>query len=271
MGGIYKIGSNPSDYLSWIVVSVGGSLIASKEGIDAVFLSSFKKTIINLVKEKEMKFIIVCGGGKTARDYQNAYKETDPEASDFVLDLIGIEATKLNAYLMGIIFGDVADQEIINDPTRNFFTNKNVVIASGWKSGCSTDYDAVLLSRGIEAKKIINLSNIDGVYDGDPRSVSKVKRFREVSWDEYLKLIPGKWTPGLSTPFDPVASKKAKELGMEVFITNGNNLENMKLYLESGFFKSGTIIKNGTPSVFQCSTLTDKAIEYRWHSSGRVI
>lgn len=271
MSGVSKVLNLVGDSL-WVIISVGGSLIVPKEGINVLFLKEFKKMIVNLTEEKGMRFVIVCGGGKTARDYQSACKEeADSKISDSDLDFIGIEATKLNAHLMRVIFDGMADQYIIDDPTKNFFTDKKVVIASGWKPGCSTDYDALLLAINLKAKMIINLSNIDGIYDGDPRSVSKVKRFREISWDEYLKLIPGKWTPGLSTPFDPVASKKAKELGMEVFITNGNNLENMKSYLESGFFKSGTIIKNGVPPIFQCFALTDKAIEYRWHSSGRVV
>lgn len=252
MGGIFKVGLNPAGNNSkWIVVSVGGSLIAPKDGIDVAFLNSFKKMIIKLIEEKEMRFVIVCGGGKTARDYQNACKEADPKTSDFDLDLMGIEATKLNAYLMGIIFGDIADQEIICDPTRNFFTNKNIVIASGWKPGCSTDYDAVLLALSVEAKKIINISNIDAVYDGDPRNNPHAKRLREISWDEYLKLIPEKWIPGLSTPFDPVASKEAKKHGMEVFVINGNRLDSIKSYLELGFFNSGTIIKKEGGTVYE--------------------
>lgn len=251
MGGIFKVGSNPAgNNSSWVVVSVGGSLIVPKNGIDVAFLNSFKKTLIEL-EEKEMRFVIVCGGGKTARDYQNACREADPKTSDFDLDLIGIEATKLNAYLMSMIFGDVTDQEIINDPTRNFFTNENIVIASGWKPGCSTDYDAVLLALSVGAKKIINLSNINSVYDRDPKYDPKAKRLREISWDEYIKLIPEKWIPGLSTPFDPVASKEARKQGMEVFITNGNRLEDMKSYIESGFFSSGTIIKKEGGTVYE--------------------
>lgn len=272
MGGIFKVGSSPvGNDSSWVIVSVGGSLIATKEGINVAFLKSFKRTIINLIEEEKKRFVVVCGGGKVARDYQNAYKAVDSKASSFDLDFIGIEATKLNAQLMRMIFGDMADQDIINDPTENVFTNKNIVIASGWKPGCSTDYDAVLFALNTGARRVINLSSIDGVYDGDPMKVSKVKRFKEISWDEYLKLIPGKWTPGLSSPFDPVASKKAKEKGLEVFITNGSKLENMNSYLESGFFDLGTIIKNGASSVFQRLPLTDKVIEYRLHPSGCVV
>lgn len=270
--GIFNVGFNPNskNNSSWIVISVGGSLIAPKGGIDTAFLKSFKKTIIDLVERKGMKFVIVCGGGKTARDYQTAYKAVNPNVSDYCLDFMGIYATQLNARLMVNIFKDVADQEIIENPNEDIFINNPIVVAGGWKPGCSTDYDAVLLALNVGARRIVNLSNIDGVYDGDPKKVVKVKRFREISWDNYLKLIPDKWTPGLSTPFDPVASKKAKEKGMEVFITNGNEIKNMESYLESGFFHSGTLIKEGVSSKFECFALSDRPIEYRMHKSGTI-
>ena len=251
---IFSVGLLPNSKRnsSFTVISVGGSLIAPKDGIDTVFLKTFKETIINQVEKKGMKFVIVCGGGKTARDYQGAYKAVNPNVSDFDLDFMGIYATKLNAQLMANIFKDVADPEIIENPNENIFTNYSIVVAGGWEPGCSTDYDAVLLALNVGAKRIINLSNIDGVYDGDPKKVDKVKMFREISWDDYLKLIPDKWKPGLSSPFDPVASEKAKEKGVEVFITNGNQIENMESYLESGFFHSGTLIKGGASLKFEC-------------------
>ena len=56
-----------------VVISLGGSIIAPPEGIDIKFLQNFKKLILSFVK-KGMRFIIVCGGGSTARRYQAAAK-----------------------------------------------------------------------------------------------------------------------------------------------------------------------------------------------------
>ena len=52
------------------VISVGGSLIVPEE-IDTDFLAIFKQFIIKRI-EKGDRFILVAGGGKTARKYQSA-------------------------------------------------------------------------------------------------------------------------------------------------------------------------------------------------------
>ena len=46
------------------VLSVGGSLIAP-DAIDTVFLQRLKATIL----KQQGKFVLVCGGGRTARNY----------------------------------------------------------------------------------------------------------------------------------------------------------------------------------------------------------
>jgi len=53
-----------------IVLSLGGSLIVP-DTIDVEFLKNFKKTIDKYVK-KGYKFVIYCGGGKLARNMQDA-------------------------------------------------------------------------------------------------------------------------------------------------------------------------------------------------------
>ena len=49
-----------------IVISLGGSLIVPNK-IDYEFLDEFKKILIK--NKKKYNFIVVCGGGSTARTY----------------------------------------------------------------------------------------------------------------------------------------------------------------------------------------------------------
>lgn len=58
---------------------------------------------------------------------------------------------------------------------------------------------------------------------------------------EFRKLIPEKWDPGLSSPFDPVAAKEAEALGLEVAIINGAHLDQFSNYLDGKPFV-GTVI-----------------------------
>lgn len=219
-----------------LVVSVGGSLIVP-ESIDTDFLFEFKKIILNQNK----KFIIICGGGKTARKYQEAVKGITNLTGDD-LDWLGIQGTRLNAYLMRTIFKEVACSRIVKNPTEKISFNEKILIASGWKPGFSTDYDAVLLAKNFGVKKLINLTNVDYVYDRDPQKFKDAKSIKEISWEKFRKLLPKKWDPGLNTPFDPIAAREAEKMGLEVVVMNGKKLRNFEDYLEGKDF-IGTKIK----------------------------
>jgi uridylate kinase len=222
-----------------IIISVGGSLIVP-EDIDYKWLKKFKMIIEKYVAKK-FKFIIITGGGKTARKYQNAAKEVSELTSDD-LDWIGIHSTRLNAHLFRTIFRKIAHPKIIKDPTKKIEFKEKVLIASGWKPGFSTDYDAILLSKQFKIKKLINLTNIDYVYDKDPKNFKDAKIIKEIDWKSFRKIVGNKWSPGLNAPFDPIAAKESESIGMEVIIMNGKNLENLQKYLNKKEF-IGTVIK----------------------------
>ncbi len=56
-----------------------------------------------------------------------------------------------------------------------------------------------------------------------------------------MKLIPTEWNPGLSSPFDPVAARTAKQHNLEVTIINGENIPEIENYLDNKPF-AGTRI-----------------------------
>ena len=221
-----------------IVMSVGGSLIVPDQ-VDTVFLSSLSAFIRSQISVGR-RFIIITGGGKTARRYQAAASEV-AELTPTDIDWIGIHATRLNGHLLRTIFRDVAHEEVIRDPAKIQGSSESVIIAAGWKPGCSTDYDAVLMAREVGAKKLINLSNIDYAYDKDPKTNEDAQPIKETDWKTFRELLPTEWDPGLSSPFDPIAAREAQALGMEVAIINGTNLEEVEKYLNGNPF-TGTRI-----------------------------
>lgn len=219
-------------------MSVGGSLIVP-DGIDTEFLTKFKTLVLEKV-QRGLTFSIIAGGGKTARRYQDAANAVTP-LSRHDLDWIGIHATRLNAQLLRNIFVGYAYPQIIKNPTIDVEAEEPIIIAAGWKPGCSTDYDAVLIAKNLGATRLVNLSNIDYVYDKDPKKNPDAKKIEKISWAEFRKLIPEEWDPGLSSPFDPVAAKEAEMLGLEVAIINGEKLEEFSNYLDGKPFV-GTVI-----------------------------
>ena len=222
-----------------IIISLGGSLIVP-DNVDVSFLKDFKALILSQIN-KDKKFIIITGGGKVCRRYQDALKEiSNPSNED--LDWLGIYATQFNAEFLRLNFEGFTNSEIITDPTAKVEFNKPIVIGAGWKPGCSTDLDAIILAKNVGAKKVINISNIDYVYDSDPKKNPNAKKIENISWAEYRAIIPKEWNPGLNSPFDPIASKMAEEEGIEVIIMNGKPIDNLAKCLNGEKFL-GTIIK----------------------------
>ncbi len=213
-------------------MSLGGSIINPGK-INTGFIERFRE----LVLDRKEKFVIVCGGGRPVRDYQQAASRLGVDAKG--LDKIGIAGTMFNAELIKEVFGKTASRKTYQKPQKTRFGK--VLVAGGWKPGCSTDKNAVLWAKEYKATKIFNLSNIDMVYDSDPRLNKKAKPVKIISWEEYRKKIADKWTPGMNTPFDPVASELAARYRMTVYVLNGRKLDRLEKALDNKEFKGTRI------------------------------
>lgn len=223
------------------ILSVGGSIIIPPTGFDPAFLASFKKMILKEVK-KGARFVLVIGGGATARVYQDGLRQLVGD-DHTTLDLIGIETTRLNANFVRLMFGEYAYREVVSDPRTAVRTDKPIIIACGWKPGCSTDKDAVLLARAYGASELINVSNIAYVYTRDPREYPDAEKIESIDWHTFRRNIVGTtWEPGKNVPFDPIASKLAEQLGMTVSIVKGGDLSEVSRAIRGKKFK-GTVIR----------------------------
>jgi uridylate kinase len=227
-----------------IVISVGGSLIIPNGGIDTKFLSKFNKFIrTKLTENKNRQFFLIVGGGITTRQYQNAARDViGNKLTRDDLDWLGIHATRLNAQMIRTIFRDVAHPYILKHYEIIRKVEEPVVVGSGWKPGWSTDFCAVMACQDYNVKTVINLSNVDQICDKDPGKFNDARPIDEISWKELRKLVGDKWTPGMHAPFDPIAAKKAQELGIKLVVINGNNFENLERYFNNEKFV-GTIIE----------------------------
>jgi len=221
-----------------VIISLGGSLIVP-DGIDTAFLSEFKKLIEDEVKQ-EKSFVIVTGGGKICRRYQAAGKEI-AGFSQTEIDWIGIYVLRLNAEFVRMLFGSLAHERVVIQPSELESVTKPVVLCGAEAPGHSTDFDAVEMAAQVGATKIVNLSNIDFVYDKDPKRYLDAVKIARISWSAFRKIIPEKWAPGLNSPFDPIAAARAQELGLEVAIMNGKPLTHLADYLAGKSFV-GTVI-----------------------------
>ncbi len=222
-----------------IIIALGGSIIVPDK-ININFLKNFRKVILKFLK-KGKKFIIVAGGGKTARNYQKAALEIIKTSSED-LDWIGIHATRLNAHLLRTIFFKEAYPIIIDNPYRKIETKKPLLIASGWRPGRSTDYIAILIAKIFKSKEAIIAGNTSYVYTKDYTKYPDAKPLKKISWKDYRKIIGSRWIPGMGAPVDPVGAKLGEKIKLRTKIIQVGELENLENLLNGKKFK-GTIIE----------------------------
>lgn len=203
---------------------MGGSLIVPDE-IDVIFLGELKKLLAARAKHGDF-FVIAPGGGRTARKYAVAAK-TLGILNRNDLDWLGIFSIKLNSLLLSSVFKGLKNVRVMNMHEA--------------RPGRSSDYDSVIYAKRYKAKNIINMTNINYVYDKDPKIHKDAKPLNSISWKEFRRLIGNKWDPGLNLPFDPVASKFAETLKLQVIVMNGKPLTNLKNFLSGKSYK-GTVI-----------------------------
>jgi uridylate kinase len=125
----------------------------------------------------------------------------------------------------------------------HFSAGEKIMVAAGWRPGWSTDYVAAIIAQRLGAKKLINLSNIKYAYTKDPKKFADAKIIKEIGWKDFRRIVGNRWDPGLNMPFDPVASKLAEDIGLEVIIAEGKNIANLKKILKGEKFQ-GTVIRN---------------------------
>jgi len=221
-----------------VVLSLGGSLIVPDK-IDYSFLKNFRDSVLKFVKNG-WHFIVVAGGGKTTRVYQQAARKIGPISNEDV-DWIGIHSTHLNAHLLRTIFRNYAHLKVLTHYSEKEDIPEPVVVAAGWKPGHSTDFDAVSFAKLYGIDTVINLSNVPFVYDKDPNKFPDAVALKEIHWENFRKIVGNVWTPGDNLPFDPIASKEAQEAGIRVVIMGGKDLKNFENFLLDKPFQ-GTVI-----------------------------
>jgi len=223
------------------VISLGGSLIVP-HNVDVDFLSSFYRTLDSYLSEDESRrIILVCGGGASARRYQKAYRDVAPKVQIDSEDWIGIAATRLNSELLKQVFIKYCPHPVVTNPTEVSVFPGRVMIASGWKPGFSTDYDAVILAEKFSADSVINLSNIAKVFTDDPKTNPGAEPIDRISWRAFKEIVGDTWIPGRNVPFDPVAARHASEIKLKVIVALGSDMAILSNILAGKDFE-GTII-----------------------------
>lgn len=224
-----------------IVLSLGGSQIIPNE-IDSKYLTEFKKTIQK--NTKKYKFIIVCGGGNIARKYISALQNS--KINKKLQSLAGISATRMNARFMNYFFNFEPKQGIPHKMKilKKYVKNQDVVFCGAleYKPNQTSDSTAARIAKHFKTI-FINLTNVKGLYDKNPKKFKNAKFISKISWKNFNKIAnKSKFQPGQHFVLDQTASKIIMENRIPTYII-GNDLKQLDNLLKEKKF-SGTEIGN---------------------------
>jgi len=223
-----------------IVLSLGGSLIIP-ENVDEKYLKEFKKIILK--NTKKYKFIIACGGGSIARKYISALKKAG--FNERFQSLSGISATRMNARFMNYFFKMEPEKGIPHTKStlKKYLKKRDVVFCGAleYNPNQTSDSTAAQIARSYKTI-FINLTNVKGLYDKNPKKYRNAKFIKEISWKNFdKKANESKYHPGQHFVLDQTASKIILENKIPTYII-GKDMKQLDNILNSRKF-TGTLIK----------------------------
>ena len=224
-----------------IVISLGGSLIIPNQ-TETKFLLDFKKTIQK--NFNKCKFVIVCGGGSTARKYISGLREA--KINEKLQSFAGIAATRMNARFMTYLFGKEANEGIPRDmkQIKNLLQKNNVVFCGAlrYEKNQTSDSTSAKLANYFKSD-FINMTDVPGLYSKNPKKFKDTKFIPEISWKDFEKLAnKSKFQPGQHFVLDQTAAKIIKKYKIKTYII-GKDLNQLDNLLNKKNF-IGTTIKN---------------------------
>lgn len=138
---------------------------------------------------EQVQPVVVAGGGKMARHYINIARGFGSDEAS--LDILGIEVSRLNARLLIAALGDDAYPAVPVDLEQvgKAAAGGRIVVTGGLHPGQSTNATAALIAEKVKAKKFLNATDVDGIYDSDPNRNKNAKMFKEITVKKCLKLL----------------------------------------------------------------------------------
>lgn len=189
----------PNPNVNRVVLKLSGEALMgeAQSGIDVESLFRFAHEL--KVSRARHQIAVVVGGGNIWRGARGQGKQLDRMISDNM----GMLATVINALalqdaleqvgvptrvLSAIEVSKVAEPYIRRRAIRHLEKGRVVIFAAGTGNPYfSTDTAAALRASEIEANCILKATQVDGVYDSDPKKNDKAKRYKTLSFMQALR------------------------------------------------------------------------------------
>jgi uridylate kinase len=192
--------SNPKLTYRRILLKLSGEALGGKQGfgINSDTLSSVCDEIAD-IRSLGVGVAIVIGGGNFFRGLGASAEGFERVSADY----IGMLATVMNAIALqqalskagmearvqsAIPISPVAEPYVRQRAIKHLDAGRVVIFAAGTGNPYfTTDTAASLRAAEINADILVKATKVDGVYDCDPSTNPKAKRYVEVSFDQVLQ------------------------------------------------------------------------------------
>lgn len=177
----------------------GEGLMGNKPfGISTEVLSSLAEQI-KQVHQAGVEVCLVIGGGNIFR----GAKEAAQGMNRTVADQVGMLATIMNALSMqnaleqaevdarvlsGLAVPEVCEPYMYRRALRHLSKGRVVIFAGGTGNPYfTTDTGAALRAAEMQCDVLLKATQVDGVYDSDPRENPRALRFNSISYNDVIK------------------------------------------------------------------------------------
>ncbi|HXW66722.1 MAG TPA: UMP kinase [Thermoplasmata archaeon] len=230
-----------------VVVSIGGSVLFTGHGD-----REYQTALAGLLRRLGAEFPIVAttGGGRTARVYIGLGRELG--LTEVELDEIGIEVTRLHARLLAACIGPptpahppASIAQAVHELAR-----ASPVILGGTEPGHTTDGVAALVAARLRASRLVNATDVDGLYERDPRQDRTATRIDRLSWPEFRERVHAATSgaAGQNFLFDRLGADTLARANIPLWIVDGRDLGNLEAALRGRAFVGSRVEDAGRAS-----------------------
>ena len=177
----------------------GEGLMGGKNfGMSAEVIKNLAEQI-KAVHDAGVEVCVVVGGGNIFR----GAKEASAGMNRTVADQVGMLATVMNALyiqnaleaagtparvLSGLSIPQVCETYMYRRALRHLEKGRVIIFAAGTGNPYfTTDTGAALRASEMQCDVLLKATQVDGVYDADPRKDKRAKKYEAVSYDEVIR------------------------------------------------------------------------------------
>jgi uridylate kinase len=204
-----------------VVVSIGGSVLAPDLEADRV--EAHAAVVDELVADGHDVAVVV-GGGGVARRYIGTARRLG--ATEYDLDALGIDVTRLNARLLIAALGVPASPEPAetHEAARASLRRGETAVMGGTVPGHTTDAVSAMLAEAVGADLLVYATSVPGVFSADPEADETAERYDRLSPGELVDVIASIETAaGSNAPVDLLAAKTIERSGLRAIVLDGTD------------------------------------------------